>query len=243
MDKKMDGNSLRKDYIELVASVREYVEEQLRFGLMEAELSESAEESPYADLNLPALATDAASCTKCSLHETRNSVVFGIGNTDADLMFIGEAPGADEDRQGEPFVGRAGRLLTQIIEAGMKLKREDVYIANVLKCRPPGNRNPEPDEVETCSPYLMRQIELIQPKVIIALGSFAAQMMLDTKIGITKLRGEFHPCNVAGLRFPPHKNPPVVMPTYHPAYLLRNPGAKREVWEDIKKVLARLSGA
>ena len=239
----MDRDSLRKDYIELVASVREYVEEQLRFGFIESELREPETESPYADFDLPALATDAASCTKCPLHETRNSVVFGVGNTDADLMFIGEAPGADEDRQGEPFVGRAGQLLTQIIEAGMKLKRGDVYIANVLKCRPPGNRNPESDEVETCSPYLVRQIELIQPKVIVALGSFAAQMMLGTKIGITKLRGEFHPCNVAGLRVPPHRQPPVVMPTYHPAYLLRNPGAKREVWEDVKKVLARLSEA
>ena len=239
----MDRDSLRKDYIELVASMREYVEEQLRFGFIESELREPEAESPYADFDLPALATDAASCTKCPLHETRNSVVFGVGNTDADLMFIGEAPGADEDRQGEPFVGRAGQLLTQIIEAGMKLKRGDVYIANVLKCRPPGNRNPEPDEVETCSPYLVRQIELIQPKVIVALGSFAAQMMLGTKIGITKLRGEFHPCNVAGLRVPPHRQPPVVMPTYHPAYLLRNPGAKREVWEDVKKVLARLSEA
>ena len=239
----MDGDSLRKDYIALIASVREYVEEQLRFGFIESELREPETQSPYADFDLPALATDAASCTKCPLHETRNSVVFGVGNTDADLMFIGEAPGADEDRQGEPFVGRAGQLLTQIIEAGMKLKRADVYIANVLKCRPPGNRNPEPDEVETCSPYLVRQIELIQPKVIVALGSFAAQMMLGTKIGITKLRGEFHPCNVAGLRVPPHRQPPVVMPTYHPAYLLRNPGAKREVWEDVKKVLARLSEA
>ena len=239
----MDRDSLRKDYIELVASVREYVEEQLRFGFIESELREPETESPYADFDLPALATDAASCTKCPLHETRNSVVFGVGNTDADLMFIGEAPGADEDRQGEPFVGRAGQLLTQIIEAGMKLKRGDVYIANVLKCRPPGNRNPESDEVETCSPYLVRQIELIQPKVIVALGSFAAQMMLGTKIGITKLRGEFHPCNVAGLRVPPHRQPPVVMPTYHPAYLLRNPGAKREVWEDVKTVLARLSEA
>ena len=239
----MDRDSLRKDYIELVASVREYVEEQLQFGFIEAASSESTEESPYSDFDLPALATDAASCTKCPLHETRNSVVFGVGNTNADLMFIGEAPGADEDRQGEPFVGRAGQLLTQIIEAGMKLKRADVYIANVLKCRPPGNRNPEPDEVETCSPYLVRQIELIQPKVIVALGSFAAKMMLDTKDGITRLRGEFHPCNVAGLRFPPHKKPPVVMPTYHPAYLLRNPNAKRDVWEDVKKVLAFLSEA
>ena len=217
------------------------MEEQLQLGFKESELSEPEQESPYANFDLTALATDAASCTKCPLHETRNSVVFGVGNTDADLMFIGEAPGADEDRQGEPFVGRAGQLLTQIIEGGMKLKREDVYIANVLKCRPPSNRNPEPVEVETCNPYLVRQIELIQPKVIIALGSFAAQMLLGTKIGITKLRGEFHACNVAGLRVLPHKKPPVVMPTFHPAYLLRNPNAKADVWEDIKKVLAFLA--
>ena len=237
----MDRENLRKDYIQLIANVREYVEEQLQLGFIESEMDEPLRESPYANLDLSALATDAASCTKCPLHETRNSVVFGVGNTEADLMFIGEAPGADEDRQGEPFVGRAGQLLTQIIEAGMKLKREEVYIANVLKCRPPGNRNPEADEVETCSPYLVRQIELIQPKVIVALGSFAAQMMLGTKIGITKLRGEFHPCKVPGLRVLPHRKPPMVMPTYHPAYLLRNPGGKRDVWEDVKKVLAFLA--
>ncbi|MYC75952.1 uracil-DNA glycosylase [Candidatus Poribacteria bacterium] len=236
----MDRDNLRKEYVELIASAREHVEEQLQLGFIESELSEPERESPYANLDLPALATDAASCTKCRLHETRNSVVFGVGNPDTNLMFIGEAPGADEDRQGEPFVGRAGQLLTQIIEAGMKLKREDVYIANVLKCRPPGNRNPNPDEVETCSPYLVRQIELIQPKVIVALGSFAAQMLLGTKIGITKLRGEFQPCNVPGLRVLPHKKPPAVMPTYHPAYLLRNPSGKRDVWEDVKKVLAFL---
>ena len=236
----MDSNHFRKEYIALVASVREYMEEQLQLGFTETELREPEQQSPYADFDLPALATDAGNCTKCPLHETRNSVVFGVGNTDADLMFIGEAPGADEDRRGEPFVGRAGQLLTQIIESGMKLKRADVYIANVLKCRPPGNRNPEADEVATCSPYLMRQIELIQPKVIVALGSFAAQMLLDTKIGITKLRGEFHEYDGTGLRVLPHKKPPVIMPTYHPAYLLRNPNAKREVWEDIKKVLAFL---
>ena len=216
------------------------MEEQLRLGFLETELREPAQKSPYADFDLPTLAADAGNCTKCALHETRNSVVFGVGNTDADLMFIGEAPGADEDTQGEPFVGRAGQLLTQIIEAGMKLKRADVYIANILKCRPPGNRNPETLEVETCNPYLIRQIELIQPKVIVALGSFAAQMLLDTKTGITRLRGEFHDCNVAGLRVPPHKKPPVIMPTFHPAYLLRNPNAKRDVWEDIKKVIAVL---
>ena len=236
----MDRERLRKDYIQLIASVREYVEEQLQLGFIELE-SEPEQDSPYTDLDLPALTADAESCTKCPLHETRTHVVFGVGNPDADLMFIGEAPGADEDRQGEPFVGRAGQLLTQIIESGMKIKRSEVYIANVLKCRPPGNRNPETSEVETCSPYLVRQIGLIQPKVIVALGSFAAQMLLGTKTGITRLRGEFHPCNVPGLRVLPHKQPPVIMPTYHPAYLLRNPGAKREVWEDIQQVMTFLA--
>ena len=239
----MNTEHLRKDYIQLIASVREHVEEQLQLGFTELETNEPERDSPYANLDLPALTADAESCIKCPLHETRTHVVFGVGNPNADLMFIGEAPGADEDRQGEPFVGRAGQLLTQIIESGMKLKRPEVYIANVLKCRPPGNRNPESDEVETCSPYLIRQIELIQPKVIVALGSFAAKMLLDTKIGITKLRGEFHACNVPGLRVLPHKQPPVVMPTYHPAYLLRNPSAKREVWEDIQQVMAFLTQA
>ena len=238
----MDRENLRKDYIQLIASAREYVEEQLQLGFTELE-SEPEQDSPYADFDLPALTADAEGCTKCPLHETRTNVVFGVGNPEADLMFIGEAPGADEDRQGEPFVGRAGQLLTQIIESGMKLKRSEVYIANVLKCRPPGNRNPQPDEVETCSPYLIRQIGLIQPKVIVALGSFAAQMLLGTKTGITRLRGEFHPCNVPGLRVLPHKKPPVIMPTYHPAYLLRNPNAKREVWEDIQAVMAFLADA
>jgi DNA polymerase len=238
----MDRENLRKDYIQLIASAREYVEKQLQLGFTELE-SEPEQDSPYADFDLSALTADAESCTKCPLHETRTKVVFGVGNPDADLMFIGEAPGADEDRQGEPFVGRAGQLLTQIIESGMKLKRSEVYIANILKCRPPGNRNPQPTEVETCSPYLVRQIGLVQPKVIVALGSFAAQMLLETKIGITKLRGEFHPCNVPGLRVLPHKKPPVIMPTYHPAYLLRNPNAKREVWEDIQKVIAFLEQA
>ncbi len=237
----MDTDDLRKSYIEIVASVREYMEEQLQLGFSETELREPEKKLPYADFDLPSLTADAEGCTRCALHETRNSVVFGVGDTSADLMFIGEAPGADEDQQGEPFVGRAGQLLTQIIEAGMKLKRSDVYIANILKCRPPGNRNPAPDEVETCSPYLIRQIELIQPKVIVALGSFAAQMLLGTKTGITRLRGEFHDCNVVGLNFPPHKKPPVVMPTFHPAYLLRNPNAKRDVWEDIQQVMAVLA--
>ncbi len=237
----MNRNDLLQEYIELIASVREYVEEQLELGFTELEGDEPDQDSPYAHFDLPALTTQAAGCTECGLHETRTQVVFGSGDPNADLMFIGEAPGADEDRQGEPFVGKAGKLLTQIIESGMKLKRSEVYIANVLKCRPPGNRNPEPVEVETCSPYLIRQIELVQPKVVVALGSFAAQMLLRKKVGISKLRGEFYPCNVAGLRVLPHRTAPVVMPTYHPAYLLRNPDAKREVWADIQKVMSHLA--
>ena len=184
-------NSIREEYLNIVATVREHVAEQLEFGFLEAEISETETEHPYASLDLPALDADAQSCVKCGLHAGRNTVVFGVGNPNADLMFVGEAPGADEDKQGEPFVGRAGKLLTDIIKA-TKFTREDVYIANVLKCRPPDNRNPAPDEVETCSPYLLRQITLIQPKVIVALGSFAAQMLLDTKTGITALRGKFH---------------------------------------------------
>ena len=232
----MDDINLREEYLQIVATVREYVTEQLEFGFLESEIKESEQQPLYANFDLSTLNTDAQSCTKCKLHEGRNSVVFGVGNPKADLMFIGEAPGADEDKQGEPFVGRAGKLLTEIIKA-MKYTRVDVYIANVLKCRPPGNRNPAPDEVETCSPYLLRQIELIQPKVIVALGSFAAQMLLDTKTGITALRGRFHQYALAEQQ----DNAPVIMPTFHPAYLLRNPNAKRDVWEDMQQVMAYIN--
>ena len=231
----MDTNLLKEEYLNIVATVREHVAEQLEFGILETETSETETQHPYASLDLPALNTDAQSCVKCGLHAGRTTVVFGVGNPNADLMFVGEAPGADEDKQGEPFVGRAGKLLTDIIKA-MKLTREDVYIANVLKCRPPGNRNPAPDEVETCSPYLLRQITLIQPKIIVALGSFAAQMLLDTKTGITALRGEFREFALVQQ----DDNAPVIMPTYHPAYLLRNPNAKRDVWEDMQQVMALL---
>ena len=232
----MVNDSLKKEYLNIVATVREHVAEQLEFGFLEAEPSEpEADDQPYSDLDLSALNDDAQGCVKCGLHATRNTVVFGIGNPNADLMFVGEAPGADEDKQGEPFVGRAGKLLTDII-AAMKYTREDVYIANILKCRPPDNRNPAPDEVATCSPYLLRQITLIQPKVIVALGSFAAQMLLDTKTGITALRGQFQDY----ILDQQNQNPPVIMPTYHPAYLLRNPSAKRDVWEDMQQVMALL---
>jgi DNA polymerase len=169
-------------------------------------------------------------CSRCKLHTLgRRQVVFGVGNPQADLMFVGEAPGADEDLQGEPFVGRAGQLLTKIIEA-IDLRRDDVYIANVIKCRPPGNRNPEPDEVEQCEPFLFRQIDAIKPRVIVALGKFAAQCLLKTDAPITRIRGREFTYRDA-----------VLIPTYHPAYLLRNPSAKREVWEDMKRVRALLS--
>ncbi len=169
-------------------------------------------------------------CSRCKLHTLgRKQVVFGVGNPNADLMFVGEAPGADEDIQGEPFVGRAGQLLTKIIEA-IDLKREDVYIANVIKCRPPGNRNPEPDEVEQCEPFLFRQIDIIKPKVIVALGKFAVQCLLKTDTPITRIRGREFDYRGA-----------VLIPTFHPAYLLRNPSSKRDVWEDMKKVRAILS--
>jgi uracil-DNA glycosylase family 4 len=169
-------------------------------------------------------------CTRCKLHGGRQKIVFGAGNPGADLMFVGEAPGADEDKQGEPFVGRAGQLLTKIIEA-IDLRREDVYIANLIKCRPPGNRNPEPDEMEQCEPFLLRQIDSIRPKVIVALGKFAAQSLLQTTDPITRLRGREFPYRDA-----------ILVPTYHPAYLLRQPSAKRAVWEDMQRVRAILSG-
>jgi DNA polymerase len=168
-------------------------------------------------------------CTRCKLHLLgRRQVVFGVGHAQAQLMFVGEAPGEDEDRLGEPFVGRAGQLLTKIIEA-MGLTREQVYIANVIKCRPPGNRNPEPDEVATCEPFLFDQLAIVQPRVVVALGKFAAQSLLRTTEPITRLRGRVFDWRGASL-----------VPTFHPAYLLRNPPAKRDVWEDMKKVRALL---
>ena len=183
--------------------------------------------------SLPLIKADIGpDCSRCKLHTLgRKQVVFGVGNPDADLMFVGEAPGADEDLQGEPFVGRAGQLLTKIIEA-IDLRREDVYIANVIKCRPPQNRNPEPDEVEQCEPFLFRQIDVIKPKVVVALGKFAAQSLLKTTEPITRIRGREYRYRDA-----------ILMPTYHPAYLLRNPSSKREVWEDMKRVRELLGGA
>jgi uracil-DNA glycosylase len=175
-----------------------------------------------------AFRAEAHDCTRCRLAGTRTNVVFGVGDPNADLMFIGEAPGRDEDEKGEPFVGRAGQLLTDIIKA-MKLTREQVYIANVIKCRPPENRNPEPDELEACRPFIRRQVELIRPRVIVTLGRFGLQSLTEKSYGISAVRGQWLDYNGVKL-----------MPTYHPAYLLRNPAAKKDVWADMKKVMAEL---
>jgi len=186
---------------------------------------------PRTSLPLADVRAELGDCKRCKLHPTRKNIVFGVGNPEAELVFIGEAPGANEDIQGEPFVGDAGQLLTRMIEA-MGYRREDVYIANVLKCRPPGNRNPEPDEIEACEPFLKKQLAALKPKVLVALGKFAAQFLTGKPdAAISALRGKWH--SYEGIR---------VMPTYHPAYLLRTPGQKRVVWEDLQLVMAELRG-
>jgi DNA polymerase len=183
----------------------------------------------YRARNLNELRAAIGDCQRCKLCSGRTHLVFGVGNPAAKLMFVGEGPGRDEDLQGEPFVGRAGQLLTDIITKGMGMRREDVYIANVIKCRPPENRNPEPDEVAACEPFLKKQIELIRPEIIVALGKFAVQTLLQSKVPITKLRGNWH--SYHGIK---------LMPTFHPAYLLRNPADKKLVWEDVKRVLREM---
>ncbi len=187
------------------------------FGDVAPTLPESSE--TIEDIHL-----DIGNCTRCPLHEGRTKIVHSTGNQLADLMFVGEAPGADEDAQGIPFVGRSGQLLNKIIES-IGLKREDVFVGNINRCRPPGNRTPTLPEAKTCKPFLLREIAVVRPKVIVVLGNTACQNLLETKVGISKLRGEFQ--DYFGVK---------VMPTFHPAYLLRDPSKKREVWEDMKKV-------
>ncbi len=235
---------------ELAASLRRYISWRERAGIRfvaagrpiarKPEPDESllgiVEEQLFSDYgevyktkSLEQLRSAIGDCQRCKLAPGRTHLVFGVGNPKAAVMFVGEGPGRDEDLQGEPFVGRAGQLLTDIITKGMGLKREDVYIANVVKCRPPENRNPEPDEIESCEPFLLKQIQLIRPRVIVGLGKFAVQTLLKSKVPITRLRGTWH--DYHGIK---------LMPTLHPAYLLRNPGDKKLVWEDIKKVLQEL---
>ncbi|MFP6663084.1 MAG: uracil-DNA glycosylase [Deltaproteobacteria bacterium] len=192
-------------------------------GLMEP----SAPAAPAESLG--ELRADLGNCERCRLSRGRQTLVFGVGNAAARVVFVGEAPGPEEDSLGEPFVGKAGALLTDIIQKGMKLRREDVYLCNIIKCRPPGNRSPEADEVESCVPFLARQIASVQPEVIVALGKFAAHTLLATTSPITRLRG-----NWGAFEGVP------VMPTFHPSYLLRNPALKRDVWKDIQEVLKHL---
>ena len=196
----------------------------------ESDSEESTAPASQADRGpaMDAIIRTVAGCTGCPLHSTRTNTVPGEGSLSPEVMFIGEGPGADEDAQGRPFVGRAGKLLTKMIEA-MGFEREDVYIANIVKCRPPENRVPTPEEMTACMPYLKEQIAIVQPRVIVALGATAVKGLLDTKTGITKLRGNWH-------RFEGFD----LMPTFHPAYLLRNPPAKKEAWDDLKEVLSRL---
>lgn len=181
--------------------------------------------------SLESLRTAIGDCRRCKLCSGRTNLVFGIGHPRAKLMFVGEGPGRDEDLKGEPFVGRAGQLLTDIITKGMGLRREDVYICNVVKCRPPENRNPEPDEVAACEPFLKKQIDIVRPDIIVGLGKFAVQTLLNSKVPISKLRGVW--ASYHGIK---------LMPTFHPAYLLRNPADKKLVWEDIKQVIKVMHG-
>ncbi len=209
---------------ELIGQARAHLRRQQLMGVERLHVAwpERRGVRPAPFLTLTQVRQALGECTRCKLHKGRKNIVFGVGSPKAWLTFVGEAPGADEDQQGEPFVGRAGQLLTRIIEA-MKLTREQVYICNIIKCRPPANRNPEPDEIAACEPFLVAQLQAIQPKLICALGTFAAQTLLRTKEPISKLRGRFHDY---------HGIP--VLPTFHPAYLLRNPHEKKTVWEDMK---------
>ncbi|HWX76327.1 MAG TPA: uracil-DNA glycosylase [Candidatus Acidoferrales bacterium] len=238
----------------LVTSLRRHLQRQRRVGIRFFSRGDSAKETmavasdtnllsgaegdlfsdssaTYQAKNLEELRAAIGDCRRCKLWSGRTHLVFGVGNPRAKLMFVGEGPGRDEDLQGEPFVGRAGQLLTDIITKGMGLKREDVYICNVVKCRPPENRNPEPDEVASCEPFLKKQVDLVKPEIIVGLGKFAVQTLLQSKVPITRIRGTWH--SYHGIK---------LMPTLHPAYLLRNPADKKLVWEDIKQVMKEMNG-
>lgn len=221
----------------LKRQARQYLETEAAFGLTQIGLAQGLTSAPERSSKtreekakaLEELSAQYQDCQMCPLSQGRTHVVFGAGNPQAQLMFIGEAPGFEEDKQGLPFVGAAGQLLTKIIEA-MKLTRSEIYIANCLKCRPPNNRNPLPTEIVSCNPILAKQIEIIQPKIICALGKFAAQTLLKTDEPISRLRGRFFDWD-NGIK---------LMPTFHPAYLLRNPEDKKLVWEDMRRIMKEL---
>ncbi len=208
---------------EIIDSLHSYLEHLRVIGVQVLPLTEKKGGHTLEDVR-----AELGDCKRCKLHRTRRTIVFGEGNPKATLMIIGEGPGYDEDVQGRPFVGKAGQLLTKIIQS-IHLQREDVYITNIVKCRPPQNRNPEPEEIGSCNPFLLQQINSIQPKIICTLGTFATQTLLNTNAKITELRGKSY--DLRGIK---------VFPTYHPAYLLRNPDRKREVWEDMKQILSWL---
>jgi uracil-DNA glycosylase len=250
----MSQPSETEELVTLVTSLRRHLQRQRRVGIRflpkgdfpresaamasDTNLLSGTESDLFSDSsatyqakNLEELRAAIGDCRRCKLWSGRTHLVFGVGNPKARLMFVGEGPGRDEDLQGEPFVGRAGQLLTDIITKGMGLKREDVYIANVVKCRPPENRNPEPDEVASCEPFLKKQVDLVKPEIIVGLGKFAVETLLQSKVPITRIRGNWQ--SYHGIK---------LMPTLHPAYLLRNPADKKLVWEDIKKVMKELNG-
>ncbi len=233
----LDETHLLLEFRDLVAGLRHHLEEERSMGLEgwpkgSAPSRKKALPSPppsSSPLTLEDVREELGDCRRCKLHSTRTNIVFGTGNPRAKLVFVGEGPGRDEDLQGQPFVGLAGQLLTKII-AAVGLKREEVYICNILKCRPPGNRNPQPDEIAACEPFLIRQLQAIRPRAICALGTFAAHALLKSEAPISVLRGRFHAYQGIAL-----------MPTYHPAYLLRNPAAKKQVWEDVRMIMKVLS--
>ena len=258
-------DQIQKEFLDILADVRAHLEYQRALGVKSIETGTSDIQAPIVrpaaasvqkeeaavataappaaketakimtatqagqPVTLEAIREEIGDCTRCKLHKGRTNIVFGEGDPKAVIVFVGEGPGSEEDQQGRPFVGEAGQLLTDIIEKGMKIKRAEVYICNIVKCRPPGNRNPEPDEVETCIGFVKQQIRAINPKVIVTLGNVPTQNLLNTKQGITKLRGTWQ--TYEGIP---------VMPTFHPAYLLRSPGEKKKVWEDIQLVMAKL---
>ena len=223
---------MNQEIQDIIGDVKSYLEYLKRMGIGSLFFSDSpssggppVEVSHSKGQTLKEIRKELGDCQRCKLHRTRRTIVFGEGNERAKLMLIGEGPGYDEDVQGRPFVGRAGQLLTKILQS-IHLPREEVYITNIIKCRPPQNRNPEPDEIQSCHPFLEKQIQSIQPQMICALGTFAAQTLLRTDAKISALRGRVF--DLAGIK---------VLPTYHPAFLLRNPDRKREVWEDMKQIL------
>lgn len=255
--KKREKSSMDQNVKEIIGDLKSYLEYLKGLGITELPLFSNGNEkiyqsdvsngvgaihesplpyrmanrSPSEPQRLEEIRNELGDCRRCKLHRTRRTIVFGEGNKKARLMLIGEGPGNDEDVQGRPFVGKAGQLLTKILQA-IEIEREEVYIANIIKCRPPQNRNPEPDEIENCYPFLLKQIQAIRPRIICALGTFSSQTLLKTDVKITALRGKVY--DFSGIQ---------LFPTYHPAYLLRNPEKKREVWEDMKQIARHLSNS